>query len=626
MSHGHDEGQSLPCGSPARAAPGDGAEEKRHPNFMDIARELQKALQLHQAGQLADAADIYKEIIKAHPEHADAWNLLSTIFLATGNLELAVSLAQQATVLAPDFFVPYVNLGNALQASGQLEEAVSAFQKAITLNSGNHEVFNNLASVLNALERHEDALETCTKAITLHSAFPEAHNNMGNALAALGKLDEAVTSYRKALKHRSDYSDAHYNLGAALAATGDVDTALEEYSKAVVLDPKKPEKHYNLGNLYQTMGRLAEAEISYTNAIQLQPDYLDAITNLGSAVQALGRLEDAEICFRRGLTIEPESADVHWNLSLVLLQKGEYEEGWREYEWRWKNPTFTTPRRDFEQPQWDGGDLDGKTILVHAEQEIGDTLEFVRYAPLVADRGGRVALECRPPLRRLLETVAGVDRVVERGEALPDFDCHVPLMSLPRIFETRLDSIPDRVPYLSVPEGVVADVRLAEDKAVKVGIVWAGSPTRQADSLRSCDLGSFQALFDFPGIKFYSLQVGGRAGELKQLDGGEAVVNLGSAFTDFADTAAAVDALDLIVSVDTAVAHLAGALAKPVWVALSFAGGYLWMQEREDSPWYPSLRLFRQPEWGDWASVFQRIRHELEGLASTETPASPANP
>ena len=541
-------------------------------------------------------------------------------------MELAVSLAQQATVLAPDFFVPYANLGNALQASGQLEEAVSAFQKAITLNCENHEVFNNLASVLNALGRHEDALETCTKAITLSSAFPEAHNNMGNALAALGKPDEAVTSYRKALKLRSDYSDAHYNLGAALAATGESDAALEAYSRAVVLDPKKPEKHYNLGNIYQSMGRLAEAETSYTNAIHLQPDYLDAINNLGSAVQALGRLEDAEICFRRGLTIDPESADVHWNLSLALLQKGEYEEGWREYEWRWKNPTFSTPRRDFEQPQWNGGDLDGKTILVHAEQGIGDTLKFVRYAPLVADRGGRVVLECRPPLRRLLETVAGVVSVVERGEAHPDFDCHVPLMSLPGIFETRLDSIPDQVPYLSVPEGVVADGRLAEDKAVKVGIVWAGSPTRQADSLRSCDLGSFQVLFDVPGITFYSLQVGERARELNQLDGGQTVVDLGSAFTDFADTAAAVDALDLVMSVDTAAAQLAGALAKPVWVALSFAGGYLWMQDREDSPWYPSLRLFRQPEWGDWASVFQRIRQELEGLASKGMPASPANP
>ena len=593
---------------------------------MDIARELQRALQLHQAGELADAADIYKEIIKAHPDNADAWNLLSTVFLAAGNLELAVSLAQQATVLAPDFFVPYVNLGNALQASGQLDEAVSAFQKAITLNSENHEVFNNLASVLNALGRHEDALEACTKAITLSSDFPEAHNNMGNALAALDNLDEAVNSYRKALELRSEYSDAHYNLGAALFASGEFDEALEEFSTAVVLDPKTPEKHYNLGNIYQAMGRLAEAETCYTNAIHLQPDYLDAINNLGSAVQALGRLEDAETCFRRGLTIDPESADVHWNLSLALLQKGEYEEGWREYEWRWKNPTFTTPRRDFEQPQWDGKDLDGKTILIHAEQGIGDTLEFVRYAPLVADRGGRVVLECRSPLRRLLETVAGVDTVVERGATLPDFDCHLPMMSLPHIFGTTLDSIPDQVPYVSVPEGVTADSRLTEDKALKVGFVWAGSPTRQADALRSCELSSFQDLFDVPGITFYSLQVGERAEELNNLDADQKVVDLGSAFTDFADTAAAVDALDLVLSVDTAATHLAGAMAKPIWVVLPFAAGYLWMQDREDSPWYPSLRLFRQPEWGDWASVFDRIRHELEVLSSKGAGGNPADP
>jgi tetratricopeptide (TPR) repeat protein len=616
----------YPCGWWTLVAPSDDVKVERHPIPMDIARELQKALQLHQAGELADAADIYKNIIKTHPEHPDAWNLLSVVFLAAGNLELAVSLAQQATVLAPDFFVPYVNLGNALQASEQFEEAVSAFQKAITLNSENHAVFNNLSSVLNALARHEDALEACTEAITLLSDFPEAHNNMGNALAGLGNLEEAMASYRKALKLRPKYSDAHYNLGTALAASGESDAALEALSTAVVLDPKAPKKHYNLGNLYQKIGRLTEAETCYTNAIHLQPDYLDAINNLGSAVHALGRLEDAEICFRRGLTIDPESADVHWNLSLALLQKGEYEEGWREYEWRWMNPTFTTPRRDFKKPQWDGMDLDGKTILIHAEQGIGDTLEFVRYAPLVADRGGRVVLECRPPLKRLLETVKGVDSVIERGDALPDFDCHIPMMSLPGVFETKVDSIPDQVPYLSVPEGVDADSRLAQDKALKVGFVWAGSPTRQADTLRSCELGSFQVLFNIPGITFYSLQVGERAEELNQLDGSDNVVDLGSTFTDFADTAAAVDSLDLVLSVDTAAAHLAGALAKPVWVALSFAGGYLWMQDREDSPWYPNLRLFRQPGWGDWTSVFQRIRHELEGLASKGTHANAAVP
>ncbi len=593
---------------------------------MDIAQELQKALKLHQAGQLADAADIYKNIIKAHPENADAWNLLSTVFLAAGNLELAVSLAQQATVLAPDFFVPYVNLGNALQASGQFEDAVSAFQKAIALNSENQEVFNNLASVLNALGRHDDALEACTKAITLSSNFPEAHNNMGNALAALGNFDEAVTSYRKALELRPEYSDAHYNMGAALTANGETDAAIETYSTAVVLDPKTPEKHYNLGNLYLMTGQLAEAETCYTNAIHLNSDYLDAINNLGSVVQSLGRLEDAEICFRRGLTIEPESADVHWNLSLALLQKGEYEEGWKEYEWRWKNPTFTTPWRDFEQPQWDGADLDGKTILIHAEQGIGDTLEFVRYASLVSDRGGRVIVECRPPLRRLLETVKGVETVIERGDTLPDFECHVPMMSLPGIFRTTVDSIPDQVPYLSVPEGANPDGRLGQDKAVKVGFVWAGSPTREADSLRSCKLDSFQVLFDVPGITFYSLQVGERAEELNQSDDTQNVIDLGSAFTDFADAAAAVDGLDLVLSVDTAAAHLAGALAKPVWVALSFSGGYLWMQDREDSPWYPGLRLFRQPKWGDWTSVFQRIRGELEELAAKGTREKPAGP
>jgi len=608
---------------------------------LNIAKELQKGLQLHQAGKLPEAGEIYKKILEADPENVDALNLMGVLLQAGGQLDTAIVLLEQATKLAPDYAAPLVNLGNALQLAGKAGEAVEAFEKAMALEPAQPEAANNLASALNDLGRHEDAVRACQAALKLKPGFAEAYNNMGNAQAALGRPEEAEESYKKALEINPTQATALFNLGNALVDQDRTEDALEQYRKAVALDNANAEKHYNYANTALELDLYEQAAESFQNAIDIDEDYLDAHCNLGSALQSLGRLDEAIASYRHALKMAgakhanenrgPGNADLHWNLALALLQNGEFEEGWAEYEWRWQNPAFTTPQKIVPEPLWDGGDLSGKTILLHAEQGLGDTLQFIRYAPLVAGKGARVVVECRAPLVRLLAGTPGVDQVVGQtpeqdrvqvagdvfGQvaALPSFDCHAPLMSLPHLFGTTLDSIPAAVPYLAPPPNAVVDSRLFEGDGLKVGFAWAGSPTRTKDHTRSLEPIRFEPLFGVPGARFYSLQVGGGMGGFDKLQPAENVFDLGADFADFADTAAAVKALDLVICVDTAVAHLAGGLGIPAWVLLPAAGGYLWLHDRDDSPWYPGLRLFRQPAPGDWDSVLAAVGVELRKLA-----------
>ena len=575
---------------------------------------LKQALALHQAGKLADAADVYKAILAAEPDNVDALNLLGALAHAMGRHELAIALASRAVARAPDYAAPQVTLGNALQSAGRLEEAAKAFRRACDLAPTSAEAHVNLASALNALGRHADGAAAARRAIQLAPGLAAAHNNLGNALAGERAFDAAVASYREALAIDRSDAAAHYNLATALVAAGDPKTALHHFARAVNLDPASPAKHYNLGNTALALDLYEEAANAFAEAVRLDPAFADAHNNLGSALQSLGRLDDAVASFRQAVALESESADVHWNLALALLQRGDYREGWAEYEWRWKNPAFTTPRRDFGKPLWDGKLLEGRAILLHAEQGMGDALQFARYAPLVHARGGRVVLECRPPLRRLLTHMPGIDRTCATGDALPAFDVQAPLMSLPHIFGTMLDTIPAAVPYLRVPADTAVDLPNAGTGELKVGFAWAGSPTRREDRIRSVEASRFRPLFQVPGTRFYALQVGARAGGFQAIADAENVHDLAPAIGDFADTAAALEKLDLVITVDTAVAHLAGALARPVWVLVPFARTYLWLAGRDDSPWYPTLRLFGQTKPGAWDPVFARVRDELSRL------------
>lgn len=578
---------------------------------MDTAQELQRGLELHRIGQVADAAEAYRNVLKADPNNVDALNLISIIFTDTGSPGVAVDLASRAAQLAPDYFAVWLTLGNACQVTGQLERAVDAFLKAASLQPDVAEVHNNLASALVTLGHYTEAAGAAARALKIDPNLAEAHNNLGNALAGMGEIKQAIETYRKAVRLRPDFTDAIYNLGGAYMDDGRLEQAIVCYQTAIAREPERAAIHYNLGNAQMAVGHLEPAIASYRAALRIEPRYLDALNNLGGAQQASGDLDGAAATFRQALAIEPENAELHWNLSLALLAKGDYAEGWREYEWRWRHAGFTSPRRKFAQPEWDGGELNGRTILVHAEQGFGDTLQFVRYLPQLAARGGTVILECRKPLVRLLAQAPGVSRIVAMGEALPDFDLHCPLLSLPHRFATTLETVPTATPYLTVPAGVEADPRIAAAKGLKIGFAWAGSATNRNEINRGAPVDLFAPLFDLSGLDFFSLQADERAQALAPLVEDGKVVDLGPALTDFAVTAACVAALDLVVTVDTAIAHLAGALGKPAIVLLSYAPGFLWMRDRDATPWYPTLKLLRQPKWGDWSAVFKRLEAQL---------------
>jgi tetratricopeptide (TPR) repeat protein len=583
---------------------------------MNAANALQRALALHQQGKLLEAGEIYRDILAKDPDQVDALSLMGVVMQAAGDLETAEALLSRATELAPDYFAPFANLGNVLQAAGRVDAAIDAFRHALELNPKSVETANNLASAMNEVGRFDAALKASERALSLLPRFPEALVNKGNALLGLGQAEEAVAAYRKALKLAPGHGNALFNLGNALVDLERFEDAIEPYSKAVAQDQGNAEKHFNLANALMKADRLDQCLAPFETALALKPGYVDALCNFASALQALGRSADAVKLMQKALAFQPESPDLHWNLALAALQNGDYATGWSEYEWRWQTPTFADFRREFAKPEWDGSALDGRTILVHTEQGFGDNLQFCRFVPMAAAAGGKVVLECRPQLQRLFETLDGVETCIALGDAPPPFEVHAPLMSLPRIFGTTLETIPATIPYLAVPDGVAADPRIAAADGIKIGLAWAGSPTRVDNHKRSVAFRDLVPLIGIDGISLFSLQVGDASEQLAGLNEPPAVTDLSLVFKDFADTAAAVAALDLVISVDTSVLHLAGALGKPAWGLMSQPTGFLWMDARTDSPWYPSIRLYRQPTPGDWSTVVAEVVADLTDVVA----------
>jgi hypothetical protein len=367
------------------------------------------------------------------------------------------------------------------------------------------------------------------------------------------------------------------------------------------------------GNVLYRLGRHEEAIASLGRALQLRGEYPEALSNLGNVLRACGRRDEAVTAYERALKLRPDYVDAHWNLAQLLLLQGEYERGWREYEWRWKVRSMFQPR-NFPQLRWNGEELGGKRILVHTEQGLGDAIQFVRYAPLIARRGGRVIFECQFEVQRLLGRCAGVEQVVVAGQDLPPFDVQIPLVSLPGVFGTMARNVPADVPYVFADEKVAQRWReklAAAGSGKTVGLVWGSGRAFPHYHLKSMALAALEPLGKMPGVQFVSLQKGPAAADAKSPPDGMKLIDWTNQLADFADTAALVAGLDLVISVDTAVAHLAGAMGKAVWTLLPFDPDWRWGLEREDSPWYPTMRLWRQSRSGDWAGVVQRL---VDGL------------
>ena len=460
--------------------------------------------------------------------------------------------------------------------------------------------------------RLEPALELYGQALARQPQSAVGHNAAGVALMQLGRVDEAVAAWHRAVA--LGYAPAHSNLGTALQRQGRLDEAVAAYREALRLNPGHAEAHYNLGSALQEQFRLDEAVECYQAALRVRAAYPQACNNLGIALRDLGRLEEAVEAYRRALALEPGHAEAHYNLGMALLEQGDLVRGFAEYEWRFA-AGISSPRA-FTAPAWRGEDVTGRTVLVWAEQGFGDALQFCRYVPLLAARGARVVVEVQRPLVRLLQSLAGVAAVVARGDALPRFDTHVSMVSLPALLGTSLETIPAATPYVQPPAGLVeewrrrlAQRRLGLGNRPRVGLVWAGNPDQKNDRNRSMSLRFAADLAGSGGVDWVSLQVGAAAGTLA------GIVDAAPDLTDFAETAAAIEALDLVVGVDTAVIHLAGALGRPVWAMLTRLPDFRYLREREDCPWYPSMRLFRQQVQGDWAPVVAQVASALrEGI------------
>ena len=558
-----------------------------------IQQAFDLVLRHRQAGRRAEADALYRHVIAQIPNEPNALHTLGVLAQQAGQNEFAVDLFRRATDLAPMDAEFHDHLGMAQAALGRWEEAAASLGRAMEIEPG-PETCLNLAHALRRLGRSQEAMERYRQVIGLQPDTHSAHNNLGNILRERGQLEDALASFERALKLKPDYVEALNNFGSALLEKGRPEEAIAQYRRALSLRAEMPELYNNLGKAFRASGDVSAA------------------------------IETHE----RALSLRPEDPDAHWNLALMLMLSGQFERGWEEYEWRWRVPEFQSPRRDFPQLLWTGQPLNGRRILLHSEQGLGDTIQFARYAPLVAQLGGRVILECPPPLFRLLQSLPGVEQLVPAGQSLPSFDLHCPLLSLPRAFRTNAETAPAMVPYLQPNVDHAKQwrqrLRFPSDR-LKVGLAWAGSAANPNDRNRSMHLKTLAPLTQCKDALFYNLQTGPAASQGAAGQGGFDFANAPIDFIDFADTAALLANLDLIISVDTAVAHLAGALAAPVWVLVPFAPDWRWMLERQDSPWYPTLRLFRQPRLGDWQAVIRNVVADLQqvaaGVLATPPPA-----
>jgi tetratricopeptide (TPR) repeat protein len=578
-----------------------------------ISHEIDTAIAHHRAGRLAEAEGIYRKILASDHRHAQALHFLGLIACQRHDFLAAVGFISEAVAIAPKDADAQSDLGTAHWGAGDVRKAVECYRLAASLSPDTAELHNHLGRALQELGELESAGICFRKALKLNPEFFEAEYNLANVLERQGERREAVQHYRRLLGLMPGHADAWNNLGNVLRKEGLLDEASACYRQALGVRPDFVLAHYNLGVVLVEDGRIDEALGCFEMAATVKTPFPETLNNAGLSLQQQARFVEAASYYQMALEVGPEFADARWNRSILLLLLGDFGSGWTEYEWRWK--TGQLPVREFERPRWNGTRLDGKTVFVWAEQGLGDTIQFVRYAAMVKERGARVVFECQRPLVKLLQSCRGIDALVSEDDAPPAFDFQVPLLSVPAIFKTTLETIPAEVPYLFADEALIVEwrERLRETGGFRIGINWQGRGGHGAHRERDIPLEMFAELAELSNVRLISLQKG-RAPEALDPARGVPIVDLGSfddAHGPFMDTAAIMMNLDLVITSDTSVAHLAGALGIPVWVALPFVPDWRWLLERSDSPWYPTMRLFRQKKAGDWTGVFEEIEAAL---------------
>ena len=579
---------------------------------------FRRAIAFQHQNDLIEAERLCREILAVMTEHFDARHLLGVLCFQQGRTAEAADVLAAALKSKPDVVTAWCNYGLVLQELGRHEEALASYDKALALKPDYVEALNNRASALIELKRFAEALASYDRTLALKPAYFEALYNRGIALGELGRHQEALASYDRALAIRPDHVAALNHRGIALDELRRHDESLASYDKALAMGSDNAEVLNNRGIALDALRRHEEAVASYDKALAIKPDYVEALNNRASSLIELGRFDDALAAYEAVFAANPDYAPGHWNRSMLLLRLGSFEAGWREFEWRRKKDSWL--QRKLAGQEWTGEAPTGKRIFLYSEAGLGDTIQFARFARSVADAGGKVTLEVQPVLAGLLRSLPGVT-VIPAGEQLPQFDFHLPLMSVPFVRGTTIASIPADVPYLAADPARIErwSKRLPRDR-FKVGIVWQGNPYPNIDSGRSIPLRAFAPLSAIPGVSLISLQKNEGVTQLAGLPAGMTVETLGDDFDAgpdaFLDSAAVMMNLDLVVTSDTAMAHLAGALGRPVWIALKHVPDWRFMMDRADTPWYPTARLFRQNRRDDWDDVFARIAAELSRVAS----------
>jgi tetratricopeptide (TPR) repeat protein len=504
--------------------------------------------------------------------------------------------------------------------AGKLAEVESLCQKIILVKRNHFDALNLLAVAQFIAGKKDLALATYDRALAVRPNDAEALCNRGLILCLFGRFEEALASYDRALAARPNYAEALSNRGVALNELKRFDEALTSYDRALVLRSGYVEALTNRGKSLGRLQRFEEALASYDRVLTAQPNHAEALSGRGAALHELKRFDEALAAYDRILALRPDDADAHCSQAIYWLLTGDFDHGWEKFEWRWETAHMKNEKRTFAKPLWKGADeIAGKTILLHAEQGFGDTIQFSRYVPLVAARGANVILEVQKSLRDLMSAFPGITRVMVRGEPLPDFDMHCPFFSLPLAFGTRLETIPAATPYLHAPPQGLRDweKRLGPERRLRIGLAWSGDPKNNNDYKRSIGLSSLLPLLNIDAT-FVCVQKDIRPADAAVLKDRGDILFFGDELKTFSDTAALISCLDLVISVDTTVAHLAGALARPVWVLLPFVPDWRWLLDRDDNPWYPTARLFRQDDARSWDKVIAAVRTALNDFVQKE--------
>ncbi len=496
---------------------------------------------------------------------------------------------------------------------GNLQQAAADYLEILRGNPDNADALFMLGVMGAQTGQLDLAAGYFLEAIKADPAHVGAHYNLGNVYRDKGQMTEAFGCFQKVIQLHPENANAYVNLGIIFRAQGRFHEEIQCYQKAIQINPGSAEAFFNLGHAFFDREEFDKALACYEKVTLLNPSFSHAYMNLGTILRIRGRHEEALTCYQKAIHLNPDDAEAHWNLANVLLLTGDFKQGWKEYVWLWKTEDSMKRQRVLSRPLWDGADIRGRTILLYAEHGFGDTLQFIRFAPLVAERGATVIVECQPELASLLRGSKGIRQVIPQGEELPAFDIQCPLMMLPVLFNTTIDTIPDAIPYLTADPGLVKKwhKRLLDDHSrMKIGIVWSGVST----SRKFCPPDIFVPLTQLKDVSFYSLQKGEAAKESVPVPEGMRFYGYTDEIADFSDTAALIENLDLVISIDTSVAHLAGALGRPVWTLLPYLPDWRWLLDRDDSPWYPSMKLFRQPSLGDWKSVIDKVQDNLKSL------------